>query len=75
MLRAQCDPAEREPMGHSYGSHSETKDIEKALWARFWGYKGQIPLFLGLHFFAAEERGHDQATPRYAIYALKALRK
>jgi hypothetical protein len=45
VLRAQCDPAWREPMGHSYGSHSETKDIEKALRARFWGYKGQIPLF------------------------------
>jgi hypothetical protein len=34
---------------------SETKDIEKALWARFWGYKGQIPLFWVCTFLQLKE--------------------
>jgi hypothetical protein len=56
--------------------HMETKGIEKALMASFWGLRGTNTLvFWFCNFWQIEKRSHDYAAPCYAIYASKPLRK
>ena len=55
--------------------YSETKGIQKALGASYWESRGTDTLILVMHFHAAQEKGYDYATPCYAIYANKPLRK
>jgi hypothetical protein len=61
---------QEESLGNGF-LRPETKGIEKAFMASFWGIAGINTLELVLHFFANTEKGHDYAKPCYAIYASK----